>query len=156
MRAPDCDLWKETRRSKQTLLNPGLLPEGASESFIIYVQSTTGCKFRRNAIMLQFDVSDSDTSAFLGRLQNFENHPSQNLISLIFSPYTASLPSNSRIFKQVSETCMQEMTCALLWGDYLEIERVNSSHLCCQDQRAQSDSNTFCASAPRFGALSLL
>lgn len=47
MRAPDCDLWKETGRSKQTILNPGLLPEGASESFI-----TTGYKFRRNAIIL--------------------------------------------------------------------------------------------------------
>lgn len=35
----DCDLWKETRRSKQTLLSPGLLPESASESFILCVQT---------------------------------------------------------------------------------------------------------------------
>lgn len=39
MDALDSNLWEETRRSEQMLLSPGLLLEGASESFIICVQT---------------------------------------------------------------------------------------------------------------------
>lgn len=87
----DCDLWKEARRSKQTLLSPGLLPESASESFNLCVhQSTTGCKYRRNAIIFQFDVSHSDTWDFLGRLQNIENLPRLKKSNF---PYSQSINS---------------------------------------------------------------
>lgn len=73
----DCDLWKETRRSKQTLLSPGLLPESASESFILCVQTEYNwVQIQEKCNHLSIGCFSLWHLDFLGRLQNTENLPS--------------------------------------------------------------------------------